>query len=112
MSIGETISESESENGVEDENDSPEESEDDPRQEESDEVEELEDKPDSEPEVIEFIDPIQLIKKKRAEQLAKRAKMTEIADPRTGKRKLVEMESISKKQIRQELERVKFSVQQ
>lgn len=36
----------------------------------------------------------------------------EITDPRTGKRKLVEMESISKKQIRQELERVKFSVQQ
>ena len=61
---------------VEDENDSPEESEDDQSQEESDEVKELEEKPDSEPEVIEFIDPIQLIKKKRAEQLAKRAKMT------------------------------------
>ena len=43
---------------------------------ESAEVEEPEEKPDSEPEVIEFVDPIQLLKKKRAEQLAKRAKMT------------------------------------
>ena len=76
MNIEETKRESESENEVEDKNDSPEESEDDQDQEESDEVKELEEKPDSEPEVIEFIDPIQLIKKKRAEQLAKRAKMT------------------------------------
>ena len=66
MSIEETQCESESEDEVEEEED--------------DQIEEVdeepEDKPDSEPEVIEFVDPIQLIKKKRAEQLAKRAKMT------------------------------------
>ena len=65
MSIEETKSESESE----DESDGE-------AVEESAEVEEPEEKPDSEPEVIEFVDPIQLLKKKRAEQLAKRAKMT------------------------------------
>ena len=70
MSIEETQSESESEDEVEDE-------EDDQTEEVDEEVEgEPEDKPDSEPEVIEFVDPIQLLKKKRAEQLAKRAKMT------------------------------------
>ena len=65
MSIEETKNESESEEeAVEEFEENPE------------EVEEPEEKPDSEPEVIEFIDPIQLLKKKRAEQLAKRAKMT------------------------------------
>ena len=64
MSIEETKSESESEDEVESDG------------EESAEIEEPEEKPDSEPEVIEFVDPIQLLKKKRAEQLAKRAKMT------------------------------------
>ena len=72
MSIEETQSESESEDEVEDEEDDQAEEVD----EEPEEIEEPEDKPDSEPEVIEFVDPIQLIKKKRAEQLAKRAKMT------------------------------------
>ena len=71
MSIEETKSESESEDEVESDEEAAEESE------EVDELEvEPEEKPDSEPEVIEFIDPIQLLKKKRAEQLAKRAKMT------------------------------------
>ena len=69
MSIEETKTESESE--VESEEEAVEESEENPE-----EIEEPEEKPDSEPEVIEFIDPIQLLKKKRAEQLAKRAKMT------------------------------------
>ena len=70
MSIEETQSESESEDEVED-------GEDDQTEEVDEEVEgEPEDKADSEPEVIEFVDPIQLIKKKRAEQLAKRATMT------------------------------------
>ena len=65
MSIEETKTESESED------EAAEKSEENPE-----EIEEPEEKPDSEPEVIEFIDPIQLLKKKRAEQLAKRAKMT------------------------------------
>ena len=67
MSIEETKSESEGE-----------ESEVECQDESEDEIEEAqpEEKLDSEPEVIEFIDPIQLLKKKRAEQLAKRAKMT------------------------------------
>ena len=68
MSIEETKSESE---GEESEVECQDESED-----EIEEAQEPEEKPDSEPEVIEFIDPIQLLKKKRAEQLAKRAKMT------------------------------------
>ena len=67
MSIEETKSESESEDEVESDGEAVG---------ESAEVEEPEEKPDSEPEVIEFVDPIQLLKKKRAEQLAKRAKMT------------------------------------
>ena len=67
MSIEETESESESEDEVESDGEAVG---------ESAEVEEPEEKPDSEPEVIEFVDPIQLLKKKRAEQLAKRAKMT------------------------------------
>ena len=67
MSIEETESESESEDEVESDGEVVG---------ESAEVEEPEEKPDSEPEVIEFVDPIQLLKKKRAEQLAKRAKMT------------------------------------
>ena len=71
MSIEETKTESESEDEVESEEEAVEESEENPE-----EIEEPEEKPDSEPEVIEFIDPIQLLKKKRAEQLAKRAKMT------------------------------------
>ena len=71
MSIDETKSESESEDEHESDEEAVEESEENPE-----EVEEPEEKQDSEPEVIEFIDPIQLLKKKRAEQLAKRAKMT------------------------------------
>ena len=67
LSIEETKSESESEDEVESDGEAVE---------ESAEIEEPEEKPDSEPEVIEFVDPIQLLKKKRAEQLAKRAKMT------------------------------------
>merc|ERR1712021_131575 len=70
-------------------------------------VEEKEDE-EEKPVVIEFVDPIEQIKRRREAIKAKRARMTK-SDP---KRELIEMEAISKKQIRQDLEKVKFSVQQ
>merc|ERR1711970_765302 len=61
------------------------------------------------PVIIEFVDPIERIKKRR-EEIKQRRLIGQSNTP--NERKLIEMESISKKQIRHDLEKVKFSVQQ
>ena len=63
---------------------------------------------DEGPEIIEFVCPIKAAKERR---LKRKNGETDVTAP-MSKRKTIEMESISKKQIRKDIEQVKFSVQQ